>query len=71
MYKRQGLARLDHDLGAISDVARLLRDGSDAVSEKLGTAALKVDAEVDERRPAAAARLDIARAVSYTHLWQL
>lgn len=58
----QGLARLDHDLGAISDVARLLRDGSDAVSEKLGTAALKVDAEVDERRPAAAARLDIARA---------
>lgn len=58
----QALIRLDRDLGAISDVARLLRDGSDAVSERLGTAALRVDAQVDERRPAAEARLDIARA---------
>ena len=63
----QALVRLDRDLGAISDVARLLRDGSDAVSERLGTAALKVDAQMDERKPAAQARLDIARAEMLDH----
>lgn len=56
------VTKLDRDLGAIDDVAKLLHAGSDAISETLGTTALAVDENVDESMPALRARLDLLRA---------
>ena len=56
------VTKLDRDLGAIDDVAKLLHAGSDAISETLGNTALAVDENVDESMPALRARLDLLRA---------
>lgn len=56
------VSKMNRDLGAIDDVARLLHEGSEAISERLGTAALAVDENVDEKKLEAAARLDLMRA---------
>lgn len=58
----KAIARMNRDLGAIDDVARLLRAGSDAVSQQLGEGALAVDETADKARLDAAARLDLLRA---------
>ena len=56
------IAKIDRNLGAIEDIARLLHEGSEAVSEKLGNTALAVDGSVDESLPGLRARLDLLRA---------
>ena len=58
----KAIAKMNRDLGAIDEVARLLRQGSDAVSQHLGEGALAVDGGMDKARLDAAARLDLLRA---------
>lgn len=58
----KAITKMNRDLGAIDDVARLLREGSDAVSQRLGTTALAVDENVDGLKLDAAARMDLLRA---------
>lgn len=61
------VSKMNRDLGAIDDVARLLHEGSEAISERLGTAALAVDENVDEKKLDAAARMDLMRAELLDH----
>lgn len=57
-----GIAHLNQDIGRIDDIVRAMRAGSDILAENIGDTALAVDRKVSEAKPAAAARLDIARA---------
>ena len=58
----KAITKMNRDLGAIDDVARLLRESSDAVSQRLGTTALAVDENVDGLKLDASARMDLLRA---------
>lgn len=57
-----GIAHMNQDIGRIDDIVRAMRAGSDILAENIGDTALAVDRKVSEAKPAAAARLDIARA---------
>lgn len=56
------VTKLNRRLGAIDDVAQLLHESSEAISERLGNAALAVDENVDEKKLETNARLDLLRA---------
>ena len=57
-----GIAHMNQDIGRIDDIVRAMRAGSDMLAENIGDTALAVDRKVTDAKPAAAARLDIARA---------
>lgn len=57
-----GIAHMNQDIGRIDDIVRAMRAGSDILAENIGDTALAVDRKVAGAKPAAAARLDIARA---------
>ena len=57
-----GIAHMNQDIGRIDDIVRAMRAGSDILAENIGDTALAVDRKVTGAKPAAAARLDIARA---------
>ena len=57
-----GIAHMNQDIGRIDDIVRAMRAGSDILAENIGDTALAVDRKVAGAKPAAAARLDLARA---------
>lgn len=57
-----GIAHMNQDIGRIDDIVRAMRAGSDMLAENIGDTALAVNRKVGDAKPAAAARLDIARA---------
>lgn len=57
-----GIAHMNQDIGRIDDIVRAMRAGSDILAENIGGTALAVDRKVAGAKPAAAARLDLARA---------
>ena len=57
-----GIAHMNQDIGRIDDIVRAMRTGSDILAENIGGTALAVDRKVAGAKPAAAARLDLARA---------